>query len=376
MNTGQDITGAMRWAPAVPYVIIVAVVLVDVLARSTVLLSLLAAPPALSAAMSRPRTVLLVGGLALAVCAGILLADDAVGPGRAAASLGAVTFVALAAAYTSALRVRAGRRHQETKRELVDVRAVADVAQEMVLGPVPQVNGPIELAVSYTSATTGARIGGDLYEAITMPGGRTRLLVGDVQGKGLPAVRTAVTVLTAFRAAALTADSLHAVAQHIENALRRREGVEKFVTAVLADCTQQGRVTLLNFGHPPPLVRRKDASVRAVEPDVPGPPLGLPPALGGHSVDSSGTGTVLLGPGDRLLFYTDGTTEARAPSGAFFALPETVRHLDHRSLDHDLAALRTALTRHTRGPLNDDAALLLLRLNSPEAPLPANRGQR
>ncbi|WP_299541892.1 PP2C family protein-serine/threonine phosphatase [uncultured Streptomyces sp.] len=360
---GRRVSRAVRWAALVPYAIIVAVVLVDVLAQSAVLLSLLAAPPALTAATGRPRAVLMTGGVALAVCLGVVLADEVSWAGRGWAALGAVAFVTLAAAQTSAVRVRAGEAHQQTKRELVDVRAVADVAQEVILGPVPRVNGRIELAVSYTSATVGARIGGDLYEALTMPDGRTRLLVGDVQGKGLTAVRTAVTVLTAFRAAAPGTGGLSDVAQHIEEALKRREHTEKFVTAVLADCTPGGEVTLLNFGHPPPLVRRTDASVRAVGPEVPGPPLGLPHGLGRIPLDDSGSGRIRLEPGDRLLFYTDGTTEARNRHGAFFALPQIVRRLGHRDLDHDLTALRKALARHTGGPLNDDAALLLLRFN-------------
>lgn len=366
MTAGRRV-GAARVAEMVPHALIATVVLVDVLAQSAVLLSLLAAPPALAAATSRPRAVALVGGLAIVVCAGVVVADDTLEPGRGMVALGSVAFVALVAAYASVARVRAVEKQRRTMRELVDVRAVADVAQAAILGPVPRTSGPIELAVSYTSAAVGARIGGDLYEAIPLTGGGVRLIVGDVQGKGLAAVQTAVTVLTAFRTRVLGADSLQEVARHIENALRLRDLSEKFVTAVLADCTEEGVVTMLNFGHPPPLVRRADGTVVPAEPDVPGPPLGLPRGLSKHFLDGSGTCSVRLGPGDRLLFYTDGTTEARDTDGAFFELPETVRRLDHDDLDHDLATLRAALAAHTRRPLDDDAALLLLRLAGREA---------
>lgn len=360
MNAGRRVRG-MRIAEMAPYAVIATVVLVDVLAQSAVLLSLLAAPAGLAAALSRPRAVALVGALAIVVCAGVVLADDSLPSGRRAAALGSVAFVALVAVYTSAVRVRAVERQRRTMRELVDTRAVADVAQGAILGPVPRVIGPFELAVSYTSAAVGARVGGDLYEAVPLPGGGIRLIVGDVQGKGLGAVRTAVTVLTAFRTRALGGGGLREVAQHIEDALGRREVAEEFVTAVLADCGVDGVVTLLNFGHPPPFVRRAGGSVEAAEPEVPGPPLGLPRGLGGYFLDGSGVCSVRLGRGDRLLFYTDGTTEARDAEGVFFGLGEAVRHLGHVDLGVDLGVLRGALGAHVRGPLGDDAALLLLR---------------
>ena len=90
------------------------------------------------------------------------------------------------------------RRRQEP--ELASVRSIAEVAQRVLLRPVPRSAGPLRVAVSYTSAVAEARIGGDLYEVV--PSRRVRVIVGDVQGKGLEAVETAAVVLGEFRAAA------------------------------------------------------------------------------------------------------------------------------------------------------------------------------
>lgn len=344
---------AMRVVVVLPYALIVLVIVVDVLAGSAILLSLLAAPAALASATGRPRYVLSVGALAFAVCVGAFVADEGVTAERGAVALSAVALVALAAAYASEVRLRAERR-------LVSVQTVADAAQNVILRQVPRRSGHFELAVSYVSATVGARIGGDLYEALPHPGG-LRIIVGDVQGKGLTAVGSAVTVLTAFRAAAPADGSLQEVAEHIEEALERREQGEEFVTAVLADCTERGDVTLLSFGHPPPLVHRADGTVLTAAPEVPGPPLGLPGGLGALHEDGPGRYELRLEPGDRMLFYTDGTTEARNAEGDFFPLPDHADLLGDPDLADALAELRDRLAAHVQGPLDDDAAMLLLR---------------
>ncbi|MFE2722286.1 PP2C family protein-serine/threonine phosphatase [Kitasatospora sp. NPDC059327] len=349
-------------ALVLPLALIAVVTVVDVLARSAILLALLAAPPALAAARGRAREVVLIGGLALLSCVAAATVNGIPTTSRSAVAYSAITAVTAAAAYASAERARAEERRLRAERRLVDVQAVADVAQGFILGPVPQRSGSLDLAVSYTSAAAGARIGGDLYEAIPTADG-IRVIVGDVQGKGLAAVTTAVTVLRAFREAAPGTADLRIVADHIERGLEQRGERDEFVTAVLADCSGAGQVTVLNFGHPPPLVRGADGTTRSAEPDTPGLPLGLP------FTDSEGPGTctVRLGPGDRMLLYTDGTAEARDAAGEFFPLQDHGHLLDHPDLPSALTDLRAALTAHTGGTLDDDAAMLLLRL----APTPA-----
>ena len=84
----------------------------------------------------------------------------------------------------------------------------------------PREVGQLQIAVRYISAAAAARIGGDLYDVVAV--GTARLIVADVQGKGLAAVQTAAVVLAAFREAVYDEPDLAAIATHIERALSTR----------------------------------------------------------------------------------------------------------------------------------------------------------
>ncbi|MFD7985764.1 PP2C family protein-serine/threonine phosphatase [Kitasatospora indigofera] len=346
----RDATGRLyRWLPAAA---MGAVALADFLTwKDTSLLPLFAVGPALAAATG-PRRRVVSAALAGAVLCSVMAAHHGqLGSTRFAVAATAIAVVAVAAWFVATLRLR-------TERELTDVRAVADTVQKVLLGPVPSRAGASRIAVSYTSAAHAAKIGGDLYEAVAVPGG-VRIIVADVQGKGLPAVRGAAVVLAAFREAAPYAARLAEVGERIERALKRRTDGERFVTAVLAEVGDEGGVRLLNFGHPAPLVRRSGGAVELAEPPVPGPPLGLDCG----TAAAPGTSRVTLRPGDRILFHTDGLTEARDPRGTFYPVLERAgAPLAEPDPDRALSLLRADVARHTRAPLADDSAFLLLHL--------------
>jgi serine phosphatase RsbU (regulator of sigma subunit) len=311
-------------------------------------LPLLVAGPALAATTNGPRGVFWAGFLT-ALLGALLGVRDGV-PGRELiAVLAALVTVTLASGLASVLR---GRR----ERVLAAVRSVAETAQHALLKPVPATVGPFQAAVRYSAAAAEARIGGDLYALIPTPHG-VRLIVGDVRGKGLPAVGTAALVLGVFREAAHDEPDLLAVVERIERSLARNLGHDDFVTAVVAGYPRAGHLEVVNCGHAPPLLVSASGSISAVEPPLPAPPLGLR-ALAGHT---PGLQTLPFADGDQLLLYTDGVTEARDSGRAFYPLAEGLeRHVSHepaRTLD----ALHDELLAHVGGRLHDDAALLLIR---------------
>jgi serine phosphatase RsbU (regulator of sigma subunit) len=211
------------------------------------------------------------------------------------------------------------------------------------------------VAVRYSAAAAEARIGGDLYALMPTPYG-IRLIVGDVRGKGLPAVGTAALVLGVFREAAYDEPDLLDVVGRIERSLARNLGPDDFVTAVVAGHPQDGRLEVVNCGHAPPLLVR-GADVRAVEPPQPTPPLGLR-ALSGQPPSLQ---VLAFSEGDQLLLYTDGVTEARDHDREFYPLAERVaRHVSDEP-SRTLAAIHADLLTHVGGRLHDDAAMLLLR---------------
>ncbi|MFF4485917.1 PP2C family protein-serine/threonine phosphatase [Streptomyces sp. NPDC001544] len=336
--------------PVLPALIVCLVVLVDLAGGAgRIWLPLLAAGPALAATTNGPRGVLSVGLLA-AVPSATLGVWHGVPGHELAAVLAALTAVTLASGLTSAMR---GRR----ERVLAAVRSVAEAAQHALLRPVPAMVGPFQVAVRYSAAAAEARIGGDLYALLPTPYG-VRLIVGDVRGKGLPAVGTAALVLGVFREAAYDEPDLLAVVGRIERSLARNLGDDDFVTAVVAGYPSAGRLEVVNCGHAPPLLVRASGGVETVEPDRPAPPLGLR-ALSG---EAPGLKSLPFADGDQLLLYTDGVTEARDHGRTFYPLAEGLaRHVSDEPA-RTLAALHDELLAHVGGRLHDDAALLLLRI--------------
>ncbi|MEU7424849.1 PP2C family protein-serine/threonine phosphatase [Streptomyces sp. NPDC040750] len=246
------------------------------------------------------------------------------------------------------------------ERTLADVRFVAEIAQRVLLRPVPHRIGNLLLESLYLSAAAEARIGGDLYEAVPTTHG-VRLLIGDVRGKGLLAVETAAALLGAFREVAHDEPDLAALAGRVEKSMNRRaaqlgggETDERFVTAVFAEIPTDGQlVRVVNCGHPPPLLMRP-GEVSELDRGRSAPPLNL-----GMLVDEPYRVDVYpFRPGDQLLLYTDGITETRNPSGAFYPLLERLRSWGSMPPHDLLERLHDDLLDYSRDRLQDDTAAL------------------
>ena len=200
-------------------------------------------------------------------------------------------------------------------------------------------------------------IGGDTFD-YAVNGHLADLVMLDSVGHGLPASMLATLAVGAYRHARRAGADLPEAAVAIDAAIAGQIGRSQFATAVLARLDMgTGRLRWVNAGHPAPLLLRGTSLVQlpAHRPDR---PLGL--------LDGVPTAhETRLEPGDRVLFSTDGITEARSPSGDFFGeqrladlvsvaiaagvpAPETMRRL--------MAAVLT----HQDGRLQDDASILLL----------------
>jgi len=213
--------------------------------------------------------------------------------------------------------------------------------------PPPRI-GSVELSARYVSAAAEALVGGDLYEVVERDGA-ARLLVGDVRGKGLEAVRLATVVLGEFRAAAADIELLPDVARQIDRRLRRYLSDEDFVTAVLAEIDADGHYTLVSCGHPPALVARGGVIEEVRAPD------GLPLGLGTEPEAVTG----VLEPGHRLFLYTDGLVEARGSDDRFVPVRDVVAPLAAGRVDEVLDKVLVALRAAVGGVLADDLALLV-----------------
>jgi phosphoserine phosphatase RsbU/P len=314
----------------------------------------LAIAPFLAAAFAPWRSVVAVGLAATAVALVAALLDPAGFSVMSAAWVVGMTVATAGAVAVSVFRQRQNARYAELAR-------LATIAQEAVLRPIgPQV-GQLAIAGRYVSASAAAVIGGDLYEALDTPYG-VRMIIGDVRGKGIDAVRLASIVLGSYRHVAYERRDLATIVGDLDRAVARSVGDEDFVTAALVE-ERGGTLTVVNCGHPPPLLLRR-GQVIPLEPPHPAPPLGLSPIA--HARVEH------LEPGDRLLLYTDGLAEARR-GDEFFPTPERAwALLGHGTVEHGLASLESALGEWVRGQFVDDIALILIEYTgAAPAPEPA-----
>ncbi len=339
---------------------------------------LLAIPPALAGiGATVPRRPLIYGVISLLAAIGISMRTFEAMPSLPIAT---IVSVVLVTAVSTAGAVHTSRRNQK----LAEVTTVAEVAQRALLRPLPGRVGPLELGVLYLAAAAEAQVGGDLYEVARTPYG-IRLIMGDVRGKGLSAVEVAADVLGVFREAVHEVYTLAEVARRLDASLTRREATnEEFVTAVLVEIDPAiSNLTIYSCGHPPPILlgtKGHDGGsqlrVTVVDVPVPAPPLGLM-SLG----DCSSAGRTLpFCPGDQLLLYTDGVTEARDAHRQFYPLAARLPALASEHAEEPgpdlLERLREDVLRHVGAPLDDDAAVLLVRAVAPTDSVGGHARQR
>ena len=259
----------------------------------------------------------------------------------------------------TAVVVAGMRRHREQR--LAQMTALARATQLALLPPLPPQMTGITIAARYLSATREASVGGDLYEIIPTGHG-IRLIIGDVRGNGLDAIRLAGQVLSVFRRSAIAASTMEHTAGEVGQAIGPHLGEEDFVTALLAQISPTGELAIVNCGHHPPLLRHH-GEVQPLTDGKPALPLGLEKEFT--------TFTAAWSPGDRLLLYTDGLVESRDIHGDFLPEDQITAALAAPGCDQALDTLMTAAHRHTGGHAHDDIALLLLE-HSPSAPSSAN----
>ncbi|MFC9245875.1 PP2C family protein-serine/threonine phosphatase [Streptomyces sp. NPDC057136] len=354
-----------RGLAAVPIALIVAVVVVDVLAPPDIHLGpLLVAAPAITASFAGPWGTGLVAALAVAAQAvvAVLRDRDELFSANHQAQIAALVLVGSSLVIFCVLRER--RAH-----ELTQVRYVAETAQRVVLPPLPKRIGPLQVASLYLAAEAEAQIGGDLYAAVRASSG-TRLIIGDVRGKGMTAVGDAALLLGAFRAAAHRQATLAELVTYLDGSVcwslsepgETDQSGETFITAAILDIPDQGsRVHMISCGHPSPVVLRNGRTL-TIDASQPAPPLGL----GELTHPRYHIDTFTFEVGDLLLLYTDGVIEARDSTGAFYALTERITGWTENNPHAFLNRLRHDLLDHVGGRLGDDAAMIAIeRLPTP-----------
>ncbi|MFG3147293.1 SpoIIE family protein phosphatase [Streptomyces sp. NPDC048243] len=216
----------------------------------------------------------------------------------------------------AAERLRASERQQ---------RETAVTLQRSLLPQELEEPDDLRIAATYLPGGTEAAVGGDWYDVITLGGGRTALVIGDVMGRGVRAAAVMGQLRTAVRAYARLDLPPHEVLQLLDG-LATEIDANQIATCVYAiHDPSEGRLVYASAGHLPILVRNEDGTThRGDEPT--GPPLGTGGWL--HA-----SGSVPLSPGSTAVLYTDGLVERR-----------------DEDLDEGIASLERALAGATGTP--------------------------
>ena len=241
-------------------------------------------------------------------------------------------------------------------------RSTMGLAAEMQWSVLPPLTFACSRVTVASALEPAYEVAGDSVD-YAVEAGCARFAVFDGMGHGLQSAQLSVLAIAAYRNARRADRSLSDTAEGIDAAVTSVFGGEAFTTGVLAELdTDTGMLEWVNAGHPDPLLLRAGRLVKALhlEPTL---PFGLRDVLGGAG-ERPAIGREQLEPGDRVLFYTDGTVEARSPAGEPFGSQRLVDLLG-RNLAGGLPAPETmrrvvrALLEHQQGQLDDDATLLL-----------------
>jgi len=239
-------------------------------------------------------------------------------------------------------------------------RDIAETLQKSLLPTIPAQTGVVEFAHKYQAALEESLIGGDFYDLFSLGEHQVGIVMADVSGKGLKAaVQTAMLKYTLRGFALETPGSPGVVLARVNDVLcspmSSHDGFVTLFYGVLS--TETGELVYASAGHEPPLYRSASPGKAQPLPASEGIALGCLPDVPYEERRR------LLAPGDLLLLYTDGLTEARAADGSFLGLDGLAALLPAADVSAETAVqtLYDAVTRFAADVRRDDVAMLALR---------------
>jgi sigma-B regulation protein RsbU (phosphoserine phosphatase) len=255
----------------------------------------------------------------------------------------------------AAVAIENARLYRETlekARMEQELRIAAEIQQALL--PEPRRKGEFFEAVGQSVPCRS--IGGDFFDYVDLPNGAFGFAVGDVAGKGAPAALLTAVLQGVFASQASSGSSPSETLSRVNIALIRRAIESRFATALYAIIGPKGELTYCNAGHNPPMVFGKDGVQRLEK-------GGLILGLFEHATFEEGTAT--LDPGDLLVAFSDGVTEALSTEGEEYGeqrLLDCVQANRDKSVAELLDSIFASVREFTAGAVqSDDVTALVLR---------------
>jgi phosphoserine phosphatase RsbU/P len=243
---------------------------------------------------------------------------------------------------------------QELERKSAELGVAREIQMSLLPATLPDVPG-IELAARGIPAK---EIGGDFYDVVMLPGQKTGLIIADVSGKGVPAALFMAVSRTVLRATAAWHTRPHDAIRDANAMIAADAGSGMFVTLFFGVYDAQVRqLTYVNAGHNPPILFRHNGLTE----ELPGTGI----ALGVLEETEYDERSVSLSPGDLLVLYTDGVTEAVNATDEQFGterLVDTVRAMQGKTAADVLERIVERVSSFSGPtPQYDDVTLMILR---------------
>ncbi|MHB1458967.1 MAG: GAF domain-containing SpoIIE family protein phosphatase, partial [Armatimonadota bacterium] len=217
-----------------------------------------------------------------------------------------------------------------------------------------------DLATRFVPGATGKYIGGDFYDVFKIEDGRTAFLIGDVTGKGVEAASLAVAVRSTIRAFAYDLSHPDQALSHANAVTYPQSHISnRFSTVFLAILDPQtGAFTYANAGHPPMMILRSGGEIELLNTGQ--LPIGIDSQIQYESFNSQ------LLPGDKLVMYTDGISEAH--TGTHMLDIDGICNILEKCLnctpEELLANLFNAALDYSEEKLDDDAVVVIIQQNA------------
>jgi sigma-B regulation protein RsbU (phosphoserine phosphatase) len=239
-----------------------------------------------------------------------------------------------------------------------ELSAARDIQIGMLPGKFPPFPGRTDLDV-FAMLEPAKQVGGDLYDYFLIDQHRLFFVVGDVAGKGVPAALFMAMTTTLFKAQALSAKSIATVMTKVNAELARDNVAEMFVTAFAGILDlRDGSVEYSDAGHEAPFIVRAGGGVERLVKHQ-----GI--AMGIFDDVDYKSGRFTLAPGDALMLFTDGVSEATGPSDELYATSRIRTTLEQARTDPSARFIAEGLAESVRAfvgevPQSDDIAILVI----------------
>jgi serine phosphatase RsbU (regulator of sigma subunit) len=259
-------------------------------------------------------------------------------------------------AYEASMAIDKARKYKESleKKKAEGEQHFVREIQRQLMPTLHHTRDWVEVASAYVPCRD---LGGDYTDLLELPDDKLGLVIAEVSGKGTPAALITCRLQGLLAANALLDVPLLETISNVNRALQNQRSERRLITLFYGILSRDGKLTYINAGHNPPLLLQQDKVKRL---ETGGLILGL--ARDAHRIE-----TVAVKPGDLLVLFTDGLTQAQNPAGDEFGEERVIERISaHRNeSSEELAHLVVdELQRFCKGtPLMDDVTIMVVKIN-------------